>query len=95
VKVARLAVATRFREAYTGLGTLLIRFAFDLARAHTVEIGCRLLTVDAYRTSVGFYERLGFVRNKRTRDTASGETESDTISMRLDLASTPDWVSAT
>jgi hypothetical protein len=48
-----------------------------------------LLTLDAYPTSVGFYETLGFVRNL---DHTYAERERP--SMRLDLfsATPPKWL---
>jgi ribosomal protein S18 acetylase RimI-like enzyme len=64
IKVARLAVHADFRRRFRGTGEALMRFACGRA----IEIGesaaCRLLTVDAYPASVGFYERLGFRRSR-------------------------------
>ena len=92
VKIARLAVDASFRQRVSGMGKHLVRFAFHLARAQADQIGCRLLTVDAYKASVGFYENLGFVRNKvKASDGEKLAVDEDTISMRLDLAETPSW----
>ena len=91
LKVARLAVASSFRATHRGLGETLLRFAFvkalDLAR----HVGCRLLTVDAYPESVGFYEKLGFVPNRAKP--YQGRTHP---SMRLDLFPPvpPVWLTA-
>lgn len=62
LKIARLGVAVAFQGR--GLGETLVHFA--VARVLDIEAhaGCRLLTVDAYPAAVGFYERLGFVRNQ-------------------------------
>jgi ribosomal protein S18 acetylase RimI-like enzyme len=86
VKVGRLAVDEAFRAQNRGTGEALMRHAFLVALTVANVIGCRLLTVDAYPASVGFYERLGFVLNK------TAEGPRNTTSMRLDLRSLPSWV---
>jgi hypothetical protein len=64
-----------------------------------------LLTLDALPTSTGFYEGLGFTRNKlANKDKAKGKDKgkpkpgrkSGTTSFRLDLRAEdlPDWVMA-
>jgi predicted N-acetyltransferase YhbS len=62
LKVGRLAVDNAFKGQ--GLGTYLMRLAFDHALIIQHQVGCRLLTVDAYQKSVDFYLKLGFVANK-------------------------------
>jgi len=84
LKIGRLAVDAAFRERTRGVGSGLVRHAFELALALSQSIGCRLLTVDAYEGSVAFYQKLGFVSNKAHEDEARS-----TISMRLDLRSDP------
>lgn len=86
MKVARLGVDKTFRETYAGLGTALMRLAFDVAICTAELTGCRLLTVDAYPSAVGFYEKLGFIRNKI-------EGNGEAVSMRFDLQSPdlPAW----
>jgi hypothetical protein len=51
--------------------------------------GCRLLTLDAYPESMGFYEHLGFVRNLDKT-----YAERNHPSMRLDLFAPvpPTWL---
>lgn len=90
VKVARLAVATGHRNTFHGTGTLLMAFAYSQAILVSAQIGCRLLTVDAYPKAVSFYERLGFTRNKSQR---SDDLQAS-VSMRLDLAAPayPNWL---
>ena len=90
LKIARLAVCQDFREQYSGVGTRLMAFAFAVGLDLTKKVACRLLTVDAYPTSVGFYERLGFTKNKLREP-----KEGNTVSMRLDLLgqTLPPWFS--
>ena len=84
IKVARLAVAENYRARHAGSGRALIRFAYAVALDVSDRIGCRVLTADAYPTAVGFYERLGIVRN-RSRE-YRGRSR---LSMRLDLRANP------
>lgn len=62
LKIARLAVAVSFQGR--GLGETFVHFAAARVLDIEAHAGCRLLTVDAYPAAVGFYERLGFVRNR-------------------------------
>lgn len=89
LKIARVAVRKETREACRGLGEALVRFAFLQGLALAETVGCRLLTLDAYPESMGFYEKLGFVPN---RDATYAER--DHPSMRLDLfaAVPPSWL---
>jgi ribosomal protein S18 acetylase RimI-like enzyme len=89
LKVARLGVSESFREKTRGVGEALMRFAFLRALDLADHVGCRLLTVDAYPASVGFYERLGFVRNRAKEYAAKAHP-----SMRLDVFGPvwPGWV---
>jgi GNAT superfamily N-acetyltransferase len=87
LKIARLGVCKDMQAS--GIGTVLVRFAF--LQAHTVaeNAGCRLLTLDAYPSALAFYQRLGFAMNreKAYRDQARP-------SMRLDLfaPTLPEWI---
>ena len=57
VKIGRLAVASNFGG--NGIG----RFILDSIKFTLVEnrtIGCRFLTVDAYKNALGFYQKNGF-----------------------------------
>lgn len=78
LKIARLGICTSFRGR--SAGTAMMRFAYDIALKVSRHSGCRLLTVDAYPESVGFYERLGFVPNRAKRYKGK-----HTISMRFDI----------
>ncbi|MDR2813708.1 MAG: GNAT family N-acetyltransferase [Prevotellaceae bacterium] len=76
VKIGRLAVASNFER--NGIG----RFILDAVKFMLVEsrnIGCRFLTVDAYKNALGFYQKNGF-------DFLSTEDENeDTRLMYFDL----------
>lgn len=58
IKIARLAVDERFEGC--GIGRFLLFWAsgkvFQLSR----EVGCRYITLDSKRESLGFYEKFGF-----------------------------------
>jgi ribosomal protein S18 acetylase RimI-like enzyme len=88
LKIARLGVSHDLQRG-NGIGTALVRFAYFKGIEIAESVGCRLLTLDAYPQSVGFYEKLGFVcnRSKEYRDRAHP-------SMRLDVFSemSPDWL---
>lgn len=90
LKVGRVGVSVRSREHLRGVGTALIRFAYYQATTLAECAGCRLLTLDAYPQSVGFYEKLGFVRNKSEEQPS---TTPQNISMRLDVFAKepPSW----
>jgi hypothetical protein len=67
-----------------------MRFACERG-FHVAELaGCRLITLDAYPKSVGFYEKLGF-RRSRSKEQAAKEHPS----MWLDLfgPERPGWLS--
>jgi GNAT superfamily N-acetyltransferase len=89
IKIARLAVTEEQCKLYRGTGTALVRFAFLEALAIAQRVGCRLLTLDAYPNAIGFYEKLGFLRNK-----AKEYRERTHPSMRLDLLAPdlPPWL---
>lgn len=88
MKVARLAVSTSFRATLRGLGEVMMRFALAKALDIADQIGCRVLTVDAYPESVAFYEKLGFTRNR-----AKQYQGREHPSMRLDIfpPEPPSW----
>lgn len=88
LKIARLGISAEFRQSHRGLGEALVGFAFATAADIAELVGCRLLTVDAYPQSVGFYERLGFVFNR-----AKPYQEKLHPSMRFDLFAPklPSW----
>lgn len=59
IKIARLAVDSKFRRC--GIGDSLVAFAFaistDIVAAH---VGCRFLITDAKQDAIPFYEKQGF-----------------------------------
>lgn len=59
LRLARLAVDQRFQAK--GIGSLLLRSVFVLARQMADEIGCVGVLVDAKSGAVSFYEKLGFL----------------------------------
>ena len=67
LKVGRLAVAASVRGQYRGVGTELMRFAYDQALLMNDIAACRLLTVDAYHAAREFYVKLKFVDNTHNR----------------------------
>lgn len=89
LKVARLAVSESFRVTHRGMGEALMRFAAAIALSMGRRVGCRLLTVDAYPASIGFYDHLGFVPNRAKEYRGHGHP-----SMRFDLYARklPAWV---
>lgn len=89
LKIARLAVCEELRAEYRGIGEALVRFAFYTGLDMSEAVGCRLLTLDAYSDALGFYEKLGFVRNLDTT-----YENKPRPSMRLDLFSptAPTWL---
>jgi ribosomal protein S18 acetylase RimI-like enzyme len=90
LKVARLAVDADFKREFRGTGEALMRFACGRALSVAEFAGCRLITLDAYPKSAGFYERLGF-RRSRAKEYAAKEHPS----MWLDLFAPrpPRWLS--
>ena len=85
VKVGRLAVSADHQGQ--GVGQLLMGLAVDLALSLSHRVGCRLVTVDAYEQSVGFYEHLRF--NRRKVQPASQQT----VGMWFDIAGElPEWM---
>lgn len=89
LKIARIGVSATFRTLHRGAGEALMFFAYSEALALAEHIGIRLLTLDAYPGSIGFYERHGFVRNQAKTHEAKAHP-----SMRFDLfaPTIPEWV---
>jgi GNAT superfamily N-acetyltransferase len=76
VKIGRLAVSSNF-EGH-GIGRFILDF-IKLTLVENRDIGCRFLTVDAYKNALGFYQKNGF-------DFLSTEDENeDTRLMYFDL----------
>ncbi|HEX4336357.1 MAG TPA: GNAT family N-acetyltransferase [Polyangiaceae bacterium] len=70
LKVGRLGVDQKSHERFAGVGKTLMWMAYQTAIGARETLGCRLLTVDAVHDdthdAVGYYEHLGFIRNKST-----------------------------
>jgi GNAT superfamily N-acetyltransferase len=59
VKLARLAVDTRYRKS--GVGRALVDIALGVVKTSVCpSVGCRFMVVDSKRQSVNFYEKCGF-----------------------------------
>ncbi|MCL6699584.1 GNAT family N-acetyltransferase [Sphingomonas sp. NSE70-1] len=80
VKIARLAVDRRIREA--GIGNALVNLALGIARdLVSPNVGCRFVMVDAKRASVPWYDRRGFTM----LDTAENRERDEPV-MFVDLS---------
>lgn len=72
VKIARLAVDRRMREA--GIGIALVNLALGIARNFICpNVGCRFVMVDAKRNSVAWYDRRGFTMLDTSENKDRGE----------------------
>ena len=60
MRIARLAVDKHFQGH--GIGSKLLRFAFDKAKELKERFGCTGVVVDAKEQAVPFYERYGFIK---------------------------------
>ena len=58
VKIGRLAVNKNIKKS--GLGKTIVNYIIDYALEQNEKCACKLLTVDAYSQSLGFYEKMGF-----------------------------------
>jgi len=58
IKIARLAVDEKFEGG--GIGRFLLLWATGKVYQLSREVGCRYITLDSKRESVGFYEMFGF-----------------------------------
>ena len=77
LKIGRLGVSNTTKN--TGIGKAIINYIINLAITQNETCACKLITVDAYEQSLGFYERLGFIY---FTDADNGE---DTRQMYFDL----------
>lgn len=66
IKIGRLAVAKRY--CHKGYGAQILQFVQYLYTQREQYAGCRFITVDAYDSAFGFYEKYGF-RFLTTKDT--------------------------
>lgn len=77
LKIGRLGVSISSKK--TGIGKAAISYIIELAIRQNEVSACKLITVDAYDQSLGFYERMGFTY---LTDDDKGH---DTRQMYLDL----------
>jgi len=85
MKIAKLAVSSPFQKKYSGIGSLMVDMAIQIAEACTEQyFACRFITVDAdieHNESVmNFYHKNGFIPNEET-----GNKRRKTLSMRRDI----------
>jgi Predicted acetyltransferase len=76
LKIARLAVHREWEGR--GIGTAMLVESVITAFIISKYGGCRVITVDAKKKAVGFYERYGFKKAKTSKET-------DAVTMYLDL----------
>lgn len=58
IKIGRLAVNKNIQ--ISGLGKMIVNNVIDYAINQNEKCACKIITVDAYSLSLGFYEKLGF-----------------------------------
>ena len=58
IKIGRLAINQNIQQG--GLGSILVNNIINYAINVNEKCACKLITVDAYSQSVGFYEKMGF-----------------------------------
>ena len=90
MKIAQLAVDRRFTGH--GLGQYIVSFVVEYAISMRALVGCRYITLDAEQSVIGWYERIGFVRNleeQAARRQLAADMGRDVdeipVSMRFDL----------
>ena len=66
IKLARLAVDTRYEKQ--GIGTYMLFAAIGIALSISEHVGCRYITVDSKKESIGFYEKYNFAIVKTRKD---------------------------
>lgn len=79
IKIGRLAVCELTKKERKGIGRTLVNFVINLALEQNSDCACQLITVDAYRESLAFYNKLGFTF------LTENDKEKDTRQMYLDL----------
>jgi GNAT superfamily N-acetyltransferase len=83
VKIARLAVDSRYRE--NGIGTALLDFAIALIIDRVADsVGCRFVVTDAKIEAVEFYAKQGFTVLNSYQ---SGESDYHLMFLDLDILS--------
>lgn len=77
LKIGRLAVCNDLQKG--GIGKAIVNYVIDIALEHNLKAACKLIIVDAYEESVGFYEKQGFSY------LSESDAHSDTRQMYFDL----------
>lgn len=77
LKIGRLAVCNKTQTC--GIGKAIVSYIIDLAIRQNETVACKLISVDAYEHSLGFYTKIGF---HFFTDTDAGQ---DTRQMYFDL----------
>jgi predicted GNAT family N-acyltransferase len=78
VKIGRLGRSISYRAQ--GIGEFIFQRAIGEIREVSKSIGVRFVTVDAYPTKVGWYEKFGFIKN-----THKAYRKKRNVSMRLSI----------
>ena len=68
VKICRFAVHENIK--FTGIGSRLLN-VIKMAYLSKNKAGCRFLTVDAYNSTITFYERNGFLPLQQSKDNSA------------------------
>ena len=79
LKIGRLAIDKTFKGK--GLGSVIMANIISKCIKMNEEQGCRLITVDAYKQAVTFYQKMGF------KFLIEGDKDDTTRLMFLDLTS--------
>lgn len=90
LKLGQLGVDRRFQGL--GIGREVVGYTVELAREVGQRVACRYLTLDAQPDLVGWYEALGFVRNRVRQEERIADAirhrrdpERVPVSMRFDM----------
>ncbi len=78
LKIGRLATHSDYQRR--GIGRYMLRRIFAFWFRLSKYVGCRIITVDAKPTAVGFYKRFGF-----REAIVSDKLSQDTIPMYIDI----------
>lgn len=87
LRLARLAVDERAQGG--GVGRLLLRAVFALARELARSVGCIGVVVDAKESAAAFYEKLGFERLTVLEGTLGDRPEPTAMFVPIDAIPAP------
>ena len=83
IKIGRLAVHKDYCKRE--IGTFMVMHVILIAISINNKVGCRFVTVDALKESVGFYEKEGFIITKNKDIDPIRKEPEDTTFMYLDI----------